>query len=338
MHHVTKRVLQSVFILFAVVTLTFVIYRLLPGGPIKSMRINMIQEATAEGRQVDMERINRLVRLYTRIDPDKPMHIAYFEYMRDVILYQDFGQSIYNNEPVAKTLFKGLPWSIFVSVYGLFLGFFSNIFLGMAMAYKRGSWFDSSSSMLAIILTSVPYYVVAIVALAFLAFEYGLFPTGGRFDPSTTPGFNIEFMTSVVHHGMLPIMTGFVVGFGGRALGMRGNCIRLMGEDFIRAARIRGLNPSRITVNYIGRNAVLPMYTGLMISISSLFSSSIIMERIFTYPGVGWYTFDALQNRDYPLLMGVFILLTTATLVGITVADLTYQLIDPRADTTGESY
>lgn len=339
MNYYVKRVTQAVFTLFTVLTISFFMYRFLPGGPIEAMRQQMVQQAMQEGGRVDIQQINRLVEVRTGIQPDEPVYVQYFNYIRDVVLYQDFGQSIWKNEPVFALLFKAMPWSVFISIYGLFLGFTVNVLLGAFMAYKEGGRFDQAMSTLATVTTSVPYYVVAILMLAYLAYEWGIFPTGGRYSSNTVPGFNWPFMASVINHAILPILTGFVVGFGSGALAMRGNSIRVLGEDYIRVAQLRGLGQFRIATRYVTRNAILPMYTTLMIGISGIFSSSIIMEQLFNYPGVGWYTYGALEHRDYPLLMGVFIFFTTVTLIGILAADLTYGLIDPRASTGDrESY
>lgn len=339
MNYYVKRIGQSIITLLAVVTITFVLYRLMPGGPIDIMRNRMIQDAIQQGQSVDIAQINRLIELRTNVDPDQPIHVAYYEYMVNVIVYQDFGDSIWRNEPVFDILFRAMPWSIFVSVYGLLIGFTANILLGALMAYKEGSYFDNVSSIAATFLNSVPYYVGAILMLSFLGFQFGWFPTRGRFDPATTPGFNLPFMLSVLHHSALPIASGIIVGFGGSALAMRGNCIRVMGENYLRVARLRGLSDNRIAIRYVGRNAILPLYTSFMIGIAAIFSSSIIMEQIYTYPGIGWYTFEALSQRDYPLLMGLLIFFSTITIVGVLIADLTYGLIDPRAGTSDqESY
>lgn len=334
MNYYAKRIGQSIITLFAVITITFVLYRLMPGGPLEVMRQRMIQEATQQGQSVDISQVNRLVELRTNIDPNQPIHVAYFEYMVDIIVYQDFGESIWRNEPVFDILFKAMPWSIFISVYSLLIGFSANIILGAVMAYKEGSYFDNVASVGATFLNSVPYYVGAILMLSFLGYKYGIFPTRGRYDPNIVPGFNLYFMASVIRHAILPIATGIIVGFGATALSMRGNCVRVMGENYLRVARLRGLSDSRIALRYVGRNAILPLYTRFMIGIASIFSSSIIMEQLFTYPGVGWYTFEALSQRDYPLLMGLLIFFSTITVIGILIADLTYGFVDPRAGTS----
>lgn len=334
MNYYIRRLWQAVFTLFMVITITFVLYRLMPGGPVEAMQQQMVDQALAQGEQPDMAYINHMVELRTNIQPDKPLYAQYYDYMRDIILYQDFGQSINQNAPVFDVLFRAMPWSIFVSVYGLLIGFTANILLGSVMAYYEGGRFDSSMTVVAIVLNSIPYYVGAVIFLAFLGFQWELFPTGGRSWAGTDPGYNLEYMLGVLHHGALPIMSTILIGFGGTALSMRGNCIRVMGSNYLRVAKLRGLSDSRIATRYVGRNAILPLYTGFMIGIAGIFGSSIIMEQIFTYPGVGWYTFDALVNRDYPLLMGILIFFSTVTVIGVMIADLTYGLIDPRANTS----
>lgn len=336
MKYFVRRVGQGIVTLFATITLTFMLYRLLPGSPVQAMKAHLLEQARRRGGSVNMERINQLVEVYTNIDPSKPIWLAYFEYIRDIVLYLDFGVSLWYSQPVFDILFTAMPWSVFVSVYGLLFGFTTSIILGGLMAYAEGSRFDSVATVFVTVMTSIPYYIVAILMLSFLAFQWGLFPTGGRYADTVTPGFNLPFIISVIRHGALPILTGYVVGFGGGALAMRGNSLRVIGEDYIRVARLRGLSDNRIATRYVARVAILPMYTGFMIGISGIFSSSVIMEKIFNYPGVGWYTFAALETQDYPLLMGSLIFYTTITVAGILMADLTYSLLDPRAKSGSE--
>ncbi|KZN23304.1 ABC transporter permease [Haladaptatus sp. R4] len=333
MGYYLRRTAQAVLTLVVAVTLAFVLFRLMPGGPIEAMRNRMIQQAAASGAGINTERIDDMVQLYTGIEPNQPIYIQYVNYLRDIILYQDFGESIRYSRPVFNILFEAMPWSVFISVYGLALGYTANILLGAVMAYKEGTRFDQSSTVGAILLNSIPYYVGAIVLLAIFAYNLEWFPTGGRYNTDLIAGFNVAFMVSILRHAALPILSSFIIGFGGRALAMRGNSIRILGEDYLRVARLRGISSTRIATRYVARNAILPMYTQLMIGISAVFSSSVILEYIFTYPGVGWYTYGALKARDYPLLMGSFIFFTTVTIIGILVADVTYGIVDPRAST-----
>ena len=331
MSYYLKRLGQSVFVFFVTVTVTFALYRMLPGGPVEMMRANLISQLVQQGNPTpqQIEKVNRMVEAYTGINPDQPWYVAYYEYLHDIVLYQDFGTSIIKREPVFQILFKALPWSLFISIYGLALGTTVSLLLGAAMAYAEGSRFDSGMTVISIINTTVPYYIVAILALIVFSFNLGWFPSGGRMTPGTTPGFNYPFIAGIVEHAALPILSTFIAGFGG-ALAFRGNCIREMGKGYIRLARLRGISQGRIAIRYVGRNALLPIYTSIMMGIASLFGSSIILETIFNYPAMGFVTFEALMDRDYPLIMGAFIFFTTITLLGILIADLTYGIIDPR--------
>ena len=249
----------------------------------------------------------------------------------------DFGQSVTYNSPVMSIVEKALPWTVFLMALSLFITFLLAVSLGAVMAYREQSTFDVASTMGFTVLSSVPYYVAGILMLYVLAYQFSLFPTGGRVDPDAPVGFNATFILSALHHAALPMISLVVTEFAGRAVAMRGNSIRVLGEDYLRVARLRGLPESGIALRYVARNAILPMYTDLMVQIGFVFGGAVILEQIFTYRGVGFYMFKAVMSRDYPLMMGAFILITVAVVIAIYVADLTYGKIDPRAETGGES-
>jgi len=335
--YLVKRLGQSFLVFLIGVTITFVLYRLMPGNPAEVMRSQLIAQAVEQGGALsdrELRRINKQVELRTNINPELPIWQAYINYMGDV-LRLDFGESIRHSEPVFQLLFKRMPWSIFLSIYSLALGTTAALILGAAMAHLEATKFDVGLSVFSIVNTTIPYYITAIVLIIIFAIHLGWFPNIGRYDETLEPGFNIPFMLSVMHHGTLPILSGFFASFAG-SLGFRANCIREKGKEYIRLARFRGIQESRIAIRYVGRNALLPIYTGIMLGLSGLFGSSIILEIIFNYRAVGLTTFGALKNRDYPLLMGAFIFYTTITLIGIFIADVTYSIIDPRVKTGDE--
>jgi len=339
LRYLVQRIGQALLVYVLVVTVTFVLYRLMPGGPVEIMKTR-IQQQIVEGGGTptpeQMERVNNLVQIYTGVQPNQPLHVAYFNYLKDILLHLNFGQSIYMNEPVFPLLFSRMPWSLFISIYGLALGTSVSLLLGALMAHYEGSRFDTGLTMFTVINQSIPYFIVAIALLLVFSFNLGWFPTGGRYAwNQVTPGANIPFILSVIKHAVLPIGAGFFAGFGG-GLAYRGNCIREKGKTYTRIARARGIGANRIAIRYIGRNSLLPIYTGIMLGIAGMFSSSIILETIFNYKGVGLIMFKGLQNRDYPLLMAGFIFFTAMTLLGIFIADLTYGLIDPRVEGGGE--
>lgn len=326
MNYYAKRFGQSLFTIYAVVSISFGLIRLLPGGPAAQLRARLIQNSAGAA---DMERINRLVELHTNIQPEKSIWEQYINYM--VSVFQgDLGESLWHNEPVSAILGDALPWTVFLMGTSLFIAFAIGIALGAVMAYYEGSNFDVGATSGIILLNSIPYYIAAVVMLYFLGYQMQVFPTGGRYGSGIEPSLTIDFLSSVLYHAVLPIASMVITSFGGTAIAMRGNAISVLGNDYLRVARLRGLRDRRITMEYVARNALLPMYTGLMMSIGMVFGGSVILEEIFTYPGVGYYMFQAIGSRDYPVLMGSLILITTAIIVGILIADLTYGKIDPR--------
>ena len=319
-----KRTGMAVLTFYAVISLSFAMIRLMPGNPVDHLRSQLAgagQDPTAVAQQVE---------LYASINPQKPLWQQYVDYMTSIVT-GDLGRSMWYNEPVAEILGNAMPWTIFISIVSIILIYLIGISTGAFMAYTEGSRFDVSWSGASILLTSVPFYVVAVILLWLLGYNLSLFPTSGHYGSGVEEGFNLQFIGSVITHGTLPIASLVIAGFGVVALQMRGNAIQVLGEDYLRVARLRALPQRRIALRYVARNAFLPMYTTMMISLGSLFGSSIILEYIFQYPGVGYFMYQGISARDYPLMMGTFLFITAGVIVGVYIADLTYGYIDPRA-------
>lgn len=318
-----KRTGMAVVTFWAVITLTFGMIRLMPGGPMDYIQAEIA--ATAQ----DPTEVAGQVERFAAMNPQQPLWEQYLIYMSNV-LQGDLGESMWYNDPVAELMANAMPWTVFISIISMILIYLIGIGLGAFMAYVEGSRFDVTWSGVSILLTSVPFYVIAVLLLWYLGFNLNWFPTSGHYGSRIEPGFTWEFISSVIHHGALPIASLTIAGFGMVALGMRGNAIQILGEDYLRVARLRALPQRRIAFRYVARNAILPMYTAMMISIGSLFGSSIILEQIFQYPGVGYFMFQAISARDYPLMMGTFLFITAGVIIGVYLADLTYGYVDPR--------
>lgn len=326
-----RRAGQAVFTIWAVLTLTFVMIRVMPGNPLGAMRTQLIQQGMSP------DRVNALIETRLTINPDDPIPVAYADYLISFV-QGNLGQSIYYEEPVLLVLAEALPWTVFVLGWGIFISYGMSVVLGALMGYWEGGKLDVALSTVSIVLGSIPFYVLALLLLIFLSYQGGWFPTGGRMATGTSPGLNWPFVSGVLYHATLPVLSYIVIS-GMRALGMRGNSIRVLGSDYLRVARLRGLSDLTISTQYVGRNAVLPLYTSLLISVGRMFGGSAILEEVFTYRGLGYYTLHALYQRDYPLLMGAFALLTIAVVLALVIADMTYPLIDPRAGgASDESY
>lgn len=319
--------------LFLVMTFTFLIIRRMPGGPEDYIM------AMFMGEDMTQQELERLMDAYLRYVPDDPLHVQYYNYMTS-LAQGDLGISTWYQEPVMQIVAEGMPWTIYLSTVSLVITFVIGVSLGAIMAYKEKSNFDVGTTLYSIVAQAFPYYIFAILLLWGFAFQTGWLPIGGRYGPTVVPGFNLPFIKSIIYHSILPVLSLVIIGFGGTTLGMRANSIRVLGEDYMRVARLRGLSDQRIAMLYVGRNAILPLYTGLMISIGSLFGGSVILETIFTYHGMGYFMFEATMARDYPLMLGSFLFITAGVVVGVFIADISYGLIDPRAGSpdTRESF
>lgn len=340
MSYIRDRLLQAGLTLYAVVTLGFVLNRILPGGPVDYLRGQVRQNPRDYGLpRIPTERqVNEVIRNLIQVPPDEPIHIAYVDYMQALLFEFDLGQSliIARGVPVTELVLARAPWTIFLSTIGLLYGLLIGIVLGSLMAYYEGTKFDVGATVTSLLSGAIPYYIAAIGLLYLFGFQLGYFPTGGRADPDLTPGVSVSYISSIFYHAALPAFSFIITGIGGNALGLRANAIRLLGDQHLRVAELRGLSRYRISTAYLARNAILPMYTGIIIGLGGLLGGSVIMEQIFQYPGMGLLLFDAVVTRDFPVLMGGFILTSFLFVVGTLLADFTYILIDPRADVKAE--
>lgn len=318
-----RRLGQAAFTVWAVISLSFVMVRMMPGNIMGAMVTRMAQQG------INPAQARELIELRMTIDPDQPIPAAYVDYLLST-LQGNLGQSIYYGEPVTQVLGKALPWTLFVLSWAIFISFFIGIAFGALMAYWEGSKFDIGLTSYAVVMGSIPFYVLAILLLIFLSYRLGWFPNGGRQPIGVEPGFNLIYISAIIHHAALPVIS-MLVASGVASLGMRGNSIRVLGEDYLRVARLRGLSDMTISTQYVARNAVLPMYTTLLISIGEMFGGSVVLEQVFQYRGLGWYMLSATHQRDYPLMMGGFLVITLAIVISLLIADMTYGYVDPRA-------
>jgi peptide/nickel transport system permease protein len=323
MNYYLRRTLRIPATILAVATLTFGLIRLLPGGPFTQLRIQLLQ------RGVPASQVDARIEALQNIRPDAPLWQQYIDYIVGVVQL-NLGQSFSLNEPVIQVLARALPWTVFLVVTSTILMFVIGVLIGALQAYYEGSRFDKMASGGSIFLMSVPYYIFAVLGLFFLAFQMGWFPTRGAAARSVEAGFTLAYLKTVLHHAALPIAAFTIGGIGSTALNMRGNSIQVLGEEFVEVARLRGLSDNRIATSYVAKNAILPMYTGLLLQVGFRLGGTVVLEQIFSYPGLGYYLIQAVNANDYPLMMGCFLVITVTLVVAVFVADLTYGLIDPR--------
>jgi peptide/nickel transport system permease protein len=288
-----------------------------------------MQEFTRQGIP-EWEARQMVSALFAQFDIDKPIGEQYILYITN-LLQGNLGVSIfYMNIPVTEIVAEGLSWTVYILSISLTSSFLIGLGIGIALAYYRGSIFDSIMSSISTFFHAVPNYILALFLLFYLAFGARMFPTHSAYSIWVEPGFTWEFISSVLHHSVLPLVSMIVTSFGFWALNMKGSTISVLGEDYVVAAEARGLSKRRVMFSYVGRNAILPLFTSFAISLGYIFGGATLIEQHFSYPGVGRYLLTSINRRDYVLMQGFFLIITFAVVLSNFIADILYSRLDPR--------
>ncbi|MGV3650077.1 MAG: ABC transporter permease [Devosia sp.] len=305
----------------AAATINFFLPRLMPGDPIRMM-------FASAGSELSLENLNALKLTFGFIDA--PIGEQYLAYLRSVFT-GDLGRSIkYFPLPVTDLLGRALVWTVGLVGIATLLSFSLGTFLGIMAAWHRGTRLDTVVSLSSIFASSVPAVVVSLIMLFVFGYTLGWFPNGYAADPMLDPAWSWTYLSSVIYHGTLPMLTLVIVLTGGFAVTMRNNMINLLGEDYIVMGRAKGLSDSRVMLWYAARNALLPTVSALAISLGSVLGGSLVAEVVYNYPGLGNTLYQAILARDYPVIQGQLLIMTGAMLVANFLVDLSYVLLDPR--------
>lgn len=325
MVYIAKRIGISVFIIYVVITISFFLIRLMPGNAVDFLYHQLLMSHTVSPQQA-LEQVQSLYGVSVK----EPLILQYGQYLWNMV-QGNLGTSIlYPGTSVVHLLMNALPWTVLIVSTSLLISFFIGISIGTLIAYFRKSKYAVLVSTIMTVLSAVPNYIVAVILLYLLADLHHVFPTGGAYSPEVLPGWNIPFILSVARHATLPIIAFVITQVGGWALGMKSSVVSALGEEYITSAHSHGIGNRRIIQSYVGRNAILPLVTSLGLSIGFMVGGSIFIETMFNYPGIGYFLATAVNGRDYPLMMGSFIITTTAVVIANLLTDLLNQKLDPR--------
>lgn len=309
------------------ITLNFLIPRLMPGNPVEVLFSRIKHQISPQAVHA--------ISLAFGLNTQQGLFGQYVTYL-DQLFHGNLGVSVtYFPATVTSVLRSALPWTIALVGIATVLSFVVGTLLGIISAWRRGStWADSLLPVTAF-LAAVPYFWLGLVVLTLFAVDVPLFPISGGYSASITPGWSWTFISSALVHGFLPAVTIVVSSIAGWLLGMRNVMISTLSDDYVLLAEAKGLRQRRVIFTYAARNAILPNVASFALSLGFIVGGAILTEVVFSYPGVGYVLYQAVSNNDYPLMQGVFLIITFLVLIANLLADACYVLLDPRTRESG---
>jgi dipeptide transport system permease protein len=327
-----KRLLLAVPTFIVLMFITFYAIRLVPGDPI---------EVRTGERGISPE---RLAEQRTELGLDQPVWRQFLRYGEN-LLQGDFGVSISTKEPVLKEFMTFFPATIELTFSAMLLAMVLGIPIGVIAAARRGGIFDHGLMTFAVAGYSMPIFWWGLLLVMLVSVQLGWTPVDGRIDPIQ---FYIEPVTGfmlidtllakdqpgafldALHHLLLPTIVLATVPMGAIARMTRSSMLEVMGEDYVRTARAKGLPPRRVVGIHALRNALIPVITSIGLQLGQLLAGAVLTETIFSWPGVGRWLIESINRRDYPVLQGGILLVSTMVIIVTILVDVLYGLINPR--------
>jgi peptide/nickel transport system permease protein len=307
---------------WASITLNFAIPRLMPGDPAAALVARFKGQLAPESL--------RALRHAFGLIPGSTFK-QYFTYLGHV-LRGDLGISIaYFPAHVDEVIGTGLGWSLGLGIVAVTISFTLGTLLGVVAAWRRGGRLDSWLPPALSFLGAFPYFWLAMLVLYLFGFTLHWLPLQHAHDPDISTTATFEFVVDVVRHALLPATAVVLATLGGWMLSMRGAMLTTLGTDAIKLATAKGLQPARIMWAYAARNALLPSVTSFGMALGFVVGGSLLTEIVFSYPGLGYLLVQAVRNQDYPLMQGLFLIITLSVLAANFLVDLLYVWLDPRA-------
>ena len=315
---ITDRLGHLLLVLWVVASLTFLLFRLMPGDP----TLNFLSPTfTDETRAA----------LLKSFGLDKPLWEQYLIYLGQ-LLCGDFGRSFMQNAPVSDILWSALPNTVILTLVALCIAYAFGIVAGAFLAFRRGGMLEATAIPAALATRAAPDFWLGMLVLALFAFQLGWFPTGGAVSPGATLGSLGTRLLSADFwwHLCLPALTLTLFLQGLPLLLMRATMLEVLNDEFVVMARMKGLSRWSIVMRHAARNALLPVVTAFALGLGASIGSNVVIETVFAWPGIGRVLVQAVQGADYPVAQGAFIMIAFVLVIMNTVADLAYAWLDPR--------
>lgn len=315
--YLLKKILQAFVTIIFVLIFNYMLFRVLPGDALGMLMRN--PKASPES----VEQIKILFGL------DKPWYVQFGIYFKN-LMHGELGLSFMFKKPVAEVIAgRIIPTVLMVGVAEI-IAIICGIFLGVIAAWKRGQKIDIVTLSFSLITYSMPTFWLGIVLVAFFSVTLHLFPTSGMLTAGMIFPNVIALISDGITHLFLPVLTMSLVIIGQYALIMRNTLLDVLTEDYMTTVKAKGFDEDYIIKKHAVPNAMLPMITIVAINLGLVIGGAIQVETIFSWPGLGRLMYEALANRDYPLLQGIFLLVTVCVIIANLIADIAYSYLDPR--------
>jgi peptide/nickel transport system permease protein len=309
---------------WAAITINFFIPRMMPGNPAEIV----FSRLSANGVVTPAE--YTALEVAFGLNTKASLLSQYGSYWAQ-LFHGNLGTSItYYPTSVASVIAGALPWTLVLVGLSTIISFIIGTTIGTIAGWRRGGWLEGMLPTTTF-LQAMPYFCLGLVLVEYLGVKLNWFPVNGGYAQGDVVGFNSAFLQSAAYHGLLPAFTIVVTSMAGWIVGMRNMTVTTIGQDYVMVAQAKGLSRRRVMITYAARNAILPSFSSFVVALSLVVTGSVLVEYAFSYPGIGYVLFQAVDNEDYPLMQAVFLIITLSVLIANLLADFVYVLLDPRA-------
>lgn len=312
--YIIRRLLQAIPTLLGITILSFGLMSAVPGGPVAALSYSPKTTPAMKAKLAEQLGVN------------DPMPVQYVRWLSN-LLRGDLGKSFSAKRPVADLIAERIPATLELGGLALLFGTLLGVPIGIWSAVRRGTWFDNITRVTAVITTSVPTFWLGLIMILVFGSWLKLLPMGGRFPPNLTGEYTT---TDRIRHLVMPV---FILAMGNIAVlsrYMRAATLEVSRQDYIRTAQSKGLRTSTVWFVHATRNALIPLATFLGPALVGLLNGAIVTETIFSWPGLGRLTIEAVNQFDYPVVMATVLIGAVSTVLGYLLSDIMYAWVDPR--------
>lgn len=318
MAYIAKRTVSRLITFAVVISLLFFLAR--------SAGTDPFERYLSEDPRIPLEQIQRL---RVRFGLDKPLHMQYFDFLRNT-LNGEFGYSLYYKRPVFDVVMERLPYTLFLLGISITVSTIVSYVVGIYFAYKRGTRVDLWGTNFCMFIRSTPHFWLGMILLLVFAYYIPIFPLFGALTPGRQHENTYDFLKDILFHYTLPLTTLIVRQIGMYVLYMRNSTVEVLGEDYMVTAKAKGVPKRSIMFKHAARNAMLPMVTVTAIRFGFMVNGAILTETVFSLPGTGRLIYQAIMNDDFFLLQGSFFIVAITVLLANLIADILCAWLDPR--------